>query len=49
VRIVGLAADGAAVLMQCVGGSWLRVGAGQFLLAATVPREQWPQRLPTCR
>ena len=48
-RIVGLAADGAAVPLQCVAGSWLRVGTGQFLPAAAVPRQQWPQHLSDCR
>jgi hypothetical protein len=48
-RIVGLAADGAAVPLQCAAGSWLRVGTGQFLPAAAVPRQQWPQHLSDCR
>jgi hypothetical protein len=48
-RIVGLAADRAAVPLQCMSGSWLRVGAGQFLPASAVPHEQWPPRLSTCR
>ena len=48
-RVVGLAADRAAVPLQCVSGSWLRVGTGQFLPAAAVPREQWPRPLPACR
>jgi hypothetical protein len=48
-RIVGLAADRAAVPLQCVSGGWLRVGTGQFLPASAVPREQWPPRLASCR
>jgi len=48
-RIVGLAADGAAVPLQCAAGSWLRVGTGQFLPATAVPRQQWPQHLSDCR
>jgi hypothetical protein len=47
-RVVGLAADRAAVPLQCVSGSWLRVGTGQFLPASAVPRRQWPRPLPTC-
>ena len=47
-RIVGLAADGAAVPLQCVAGSWLRVGTGQFLPASAVPPQQWPRHLPGC-
>jgi hypothetical protein len=48
-RTVGLAADRAAVPLQCVSNGWLRVGTGQFLPASAVPREQWPRRLATCR
>jgi hypothetical protein len=47
-RIVGLAADGAAVPVQCAAGSWLRVGTGQFLPASAVPHQQWPRHLPGC-
>jgi hypothetical protein len=47
-RVVGLAADRAAVPLQCVSGSWLRVGTGQFLPASAVPRRQWPDRLAAC-
>ena len=47
-RVVGVAADRAAVPLQCVSGSWLRVGAGQFLPASAVPRRQWPDRLAAC-
>jgi hypothetical protein len=47
--IVGLAADRAAVPLECASDGWLGVGAGQFLQASAVPREQWPQRLPSCR
>lgn len=47
-RVVGLAADRAAVPLQCTSGGWLQVGAGQFLPASVVPREQWPRHLPTC-
>jgi hypothetical protein len=47
-RIVGLVADRAAVPVQCVTGTWLRIGSGQFLPATSVPRAQWPPRLPTC-
>jgi len=47
-RIVGLVAGGAAVPLQCVTGTWLRIGAGQFLPVAAVPRAQWPRHLPRC-
>jgi len=47
-RVVGLAADRTAVPLQCVSGSWLRVGTGQFLPASAVPRRQWPDRLAAC-
>jgi hypothetical protein len=47
-RVVGLVADRAAVPVQCVTGTWLRIGSGQFLPAGSVPRAQWPPRLPTC-
>jgi hypothetical protein len=47
-RVVGLVANGTAVPLQCVAGAWLRVGAGQFLPAASVPRAQWSGRLPAC-
>jgi hypothetical protein len=47
-RVVGLAADRAAVPLQCASDGWLGVGPGQFLAASAVPREQWPHRLPTC-
>ncbi len=47
-RIVGVAADRASVPLQCMSGSWLRVGTGQFLPSTAVPRRQWPARLPTC-
>jgi hypothetical protein len=46
--VVGLVADRAAVPLQCRTGGWLRIGAGQFLPVASVPRAQWPVRLPTC-
>ena len=44
-QIVGLAADRAAVPLECVTDGWLQVGAGQFLPASVVPHEQ---RLPNC-
>jgi len=47
-RIVGVVAGGAAVPLQCVTGKWLRIGAGQFLPVAAVPRTQWPRHLPRC-
>jgi hypothetical protein len=47
-RVVGLVADRAAVPLQCVTGGWLRIGTGQFLPVGSVPRAQWPVRLPTC-
>jgi len=47
-RVVGLAADRAAVPLQCAGGGWLRVGTGQFLPASAVPHEQWPRALAAC-
>ena len=47
-RVVGLAANGAAVPVQCVSGAWLRIGAGQFLPASSVPRAQWSGRFPVC-
>jgi hypothetical protein len=46
--VVGLVADRAAVPLQCRSGDWLRIGVGQFLPAASVPRAQWPGSLPTC-
>ena len=46
--VVGLVADRAAVPVQCVAGAWLRIGSGQFLPATSVPRAQWPPRLPAC-
>ncbi|MCW0215680.1 MAG: hypothetical protein OJJ54_20175 [Pseudonocardia sp.] len=39
-KIVGIAAENASVPVQClagVGGSWLRIGTGQFITAAAVP------------
>jgi hypothetical protein len=48
-RVVGVAADRAAVPLQCVSGGWLRVGTGQFLPTSAVPHEQWPQALSACR
>jgi hypothetical protein len=47
-RIVGLVAGGAAVPLQCVTGKWLRIGTGQYLPVAAVPRAQWPRHLPRC-
>jgi hypothetical protein len=46
--VIGLAANGAAVPVQCVSGAWLRIAAGQFLPASSVPRAQWSGRLPAC-
>ena len=46
--VVGLAAEGAAVPLQCATGAWLRVGAGEFLAASAVPPQQWPRHLPGC-
>jgi hypothetical protein len=46
--VVGLAAEGAAVPLQCASGAWLRVGAGEFLPASAVPPQQWPRHLPGC-
>lgn len=47
-KVVGLAANGAAVPVQCVTGAWLRVGANQFLPANAAPRAQWSGRLSAC-
>jgi hypothetical protein len=47
-RVVGLVADRAAVPVECFARGWLRIGAGQFLPAGSVPRGQWPRSLPTC-
>lgn len=47
-QVVGLVADRAAVPLQCVAGSWLRIGSGQFLPASSVPRAGWPGQLPAC-
>ncbi len=41
-KVVGVAAEGSAVPVQCAlssgGGSWLQIGAGEFVLAAAVPQ-----------
>ena len=41
-KVVGVAAEGAAVPVQCAqssgGTSWLRIGVGEFVLAAAVPQ-----------
>ncbi len=47
-RVVGLVANGTTVPLQCVTGAWLRIGTGQFLPVASVPRAQWSGRLPAC-
>lgn len=47
-NVIGLAANGAAVPVQCVSGAWLRVAVGQFLPASAVPKSQWSGRLPAC-
>jgi hypothetical protein len=50
-EIVGLVADRAAVPVECragSGGTWLRIGVGQFLPLAAVARGERPRHLPTC-
>lgn len=47
-KVVGLAANGAAVPAQCVSGAWLRVGANLFLPTSAVPKAQWSGRISAC-
>jgi hypothetical protein len=47
-KVIGLAANGASVPVQCVSGAWLQIATGQFLPASSVPRAQWAGKFPAC-